>query len=53
VFHRGSHVQILAGADTGKTEVMRQCITELLAKGVPPEGIVGAGMQTGLYVDYP
>lgn len=41
VFHRGSHVQILAGAGTGKTEVMRQRITSLLAEGVPPEAIVG------------
>jgi DNA helicase-2/ATP-dependent DNA helicase PcrA len=41
VFHRGSHVQILAGAGTGKTEVMRQRIAALLAEGVPPEAIVG------------
>jgi DNA helicase-2/ATP-dependent DNA helicase PcrA len=41
VFHRGSHVQILAGAGTGKTEVMRQRVTALLAEGVPPEAIVG------------
>lgn len=41
VYHRGSHVQILAGAGTGKTEVMRQRITSLLADGVPPEAIVG------------
>ena len=41
VFHRGSHVQILAGAGTGKTEVMRQRLTALLAEGVPPEAIVG------------
>jgi len=40
VLHRGSHVQILAGAGTGKTEVMRQRITALLAEGVPPEAIV-------------
>lgn len=40
VFHRGSNVQILAGAGTGKTEVMRQRITSLLAEGVPPEAIV-------------
>lgn len=41
VFHRGSHVQILAGAGTGKTEVMRQRLTDLLAEGVAPEAIVG------------
>lgn len=41
VQHRGSHVQILAGAGTGKTEVMRQRITSLLADSVPPEAIVG------------
>lgn len=40
VRHRGSHVQILAGAGTGKTEVMRQRVTSLLADGVPPESIV-------------
>lgn len=40
VFHRGSHIQILAGAGTGKTEVMRQRVTALLAEGVAPEAIV-------------
>ena len=40
VLHRGSHIQILAGAGTGKTEVMRQRVASLLADGVPPESIV-------------
>jgi DNA helicase-2/ATP-dependent DNA helicase PcrA len=40
VLHRGSHLQILAGAGTGKTEVMRQRVVSLLAEGIPPEGIV-------------
>lgn len=33
-------MQILAGAGTGKTEVMRQRVVSLLAQGVPPEGLV-------------
>jgi len=40
VLHRGSHLQILAGAGTGKTEVMRQRVVSLLAEGIPPESIV-------------
>jgi DNA helicase-2/ATP-dependent DNA helicase PcrA len=40
VLHRGSHLQILAGAGTGKTEVMRQRVVSLLADGFPPESIV-------------
>ena len=38
--HRGSHVQIIASAGSGKTEVVSQRVASLLAEGVPPEGIV-------------
>lgn len=40
VRHRGSHVQIIAAAGSGKTEVVAQRVADLLAEGQPPEGIV-------------
>lgn len=40
VQHRGSHVQIIASAGSGKTEVVSQRVVELLAEGVAPEAIV-------------
>lgn len=40
VFHRGSHVQIIAAAGSGKTEVVAQRVADLLAQGVPATGIV-------------
>ncbi|MDA8355046.1 MAG: ATP-dependent DNA helicase [Actinomycetota bacterium] len=40
VRHRGSHVQIIAAAGSGKTEVVSQRVADLLAEGVAPEGIV-------------
>ena len=40
VRHRGSHMQIIASAGSGKTEVVSQRAVDLLADGVPPEGIV-------------
>ena len=40
VEHRGSHMQIIAAASAGKTEVVSQRVADLLAGGVPPEGIV-------------
>ena len=40
VQHRGSHVQIIAAAGSGKTEVVSQRTASLLAENVPPEGIV-------------
>lgn len=40
VGHRGSHVQIIAAAGSGKTEVVSQRVADLLAEGVAPEGIV-------------
>lgn len=40
VTHRGSHIQIIAAAGSGKTEVVSQRIVDLLADGVSPEGIV-------------
>src|SRR5258707_11028627 len=40
VRHRGSHLQIIASAGSGKTEVVSQRVADLLADGVPPRGIV-------------
>src|SRR5579862_3204290 len=40
VRHRGSHVQIIAAAGSGKTEVVSQRVADLLAEGLPAESIV-------------
>lgn len=40
VRHRGSHMQIIAAAGAGKTEVVSQRVVSLLADGVPARGIV-------------
>jgi DNA helicase II / ATP-dependent DNA helicase PcrA len=40
VRHRGTHVQIIASAGSGKTEVVSQRVTDLLAEGLPAESIV-------------
>jgi len=40
VKHRGSHLQIIASAGSGKTEVVSQRAADLLADGVPPTGMV-------------
>lgn len=40
VRHRGSHLQIIASAGSGKTEVVSQRVADLLAEGVPASGIV-------------
>lgn len=40
VNHRGGHVQIIAGAGSGKTEVVAQRVASLLAEGEDPTGIV-------------
>ncbi|MGH9070324.1 MAG: UvrD-helicase domain-containing protein, partial [Acidimicrobiales bacterium] len=40
VLHRGSHLQIIAAAGSGKTEVVAQRVADLLADGVAPRGIV-------------
>src|SRR4051812_4676159 len=40
VQHRGSHLQIIASAGSGKTEVVSQRVVDLLAEGVDPDGIV-------------
>lgn len=37
VRHRGSHVQIIAAAGSGKTEVVSQRVADLLAEGFPAE----------------
>jgi DNA helicase-2/ATP-dependent DNA helicase PcrA len=40
VRHRGTHLQIIASAGSGKTEVVSQRVADLLSDGVPPDGIV-------------
>ena len=40
VEHRGSHVQIIASAGSGKTEVVSQRVVSLLAEEVPAREIV-------------
>ncbi|MGI8412131.1 MAG: ATP-dependent helicase [Solirubrobacteraceae bacterium] len=40
VRHRGGHVQIIASAGSGKTEVVSQRVADLLADGLPAESIV-------------
>ncbi len=40
VRHRGSHLQIIAAAGSGKTEVVSQRVVDLLADRVNPAGIV-------------
>jgi DNA helicase II / ATP-dependent DNA helicase PcrA len=40
VRHRGSPLQIIASAGSGKTEVVSQRVADLLADGVPPGAIV-------------
>jgi DNA helicase-2/ATP-dependent DNA helicase PcrA len=40
VEHRGSHVQIIASAGSGKTEVVSQRVVSLLAEGIPAREVV-------------
>ena len=40
VSHRGGHMQIIACAGSGKTEVVAQRIASLIGEGVPPNEIV-------------
>src|SRR5436190_19880040 len=40
VAHRGGHVQIIAAAGSGKTEVVSQRVAALIEDGEPPESIV-------------
>lgn len=40
VAHRGGHLQIIAAAGSGKTEVVSQRVADLIATGVEPRGIV-------------
>lgn len=40
VAHRGGHIQIIAAAGSGKTEVVSQRVAALLADGEAPESIV-------------
>lgn len=36
VLHRGSHLQVIASAGSGKTEVVAQRFAELMATGADP-----------------
>ena len=47
VLHRGSHLQILAGARTGKTEGMRERVVSPLAHGFRPKSIVAVIFNIG------
>ncbi len=40
VKHRGTHLQIIASAGSGKTEVVAQRVADLMADQVPPSAIV-------------
>ena len=40
VLHRGSHLQIIASAGSGKTEVVAQRVADLMATGVDPVRII-------------
>ena len=40
VRHRGSHLQIIASAGSGKTEVVSQRVADLFVDGVEPEAVV-------------
>ena len=40
VCHRGGHLQIIASAGSGKTEVVTQRVVDLLADGMPADSIV-------------
>ncbi|HUY09174.1 MAG TPA: ATP-dependent DNA helicase [Candidatus Dormibacteraeota bacterium] len=40
VQHRGTHLQIIASAGSGKTEVVAQRVADLMADQVPPSAIV-------------
>jgi DNA helicase-2/ATP-dependent DNA helicase PcrA len=40
VRHRGSHVQIIASAGSGKTEVVAQRVADLIADGIAARSIV-------------
>ncbi len=40
VRHRGTHLQIIASAGSGKTEVVAQRVADLMADQVPPSAIV-------------
>ncbi len=40
VQHRGTHLQIIASAGSGKTEVVAQRVADILADGGDPEGVI-------------
>lgn len=40
IAHRGSHLQVLACAGSGKTTAMAGRVASLLAEGVPPEAVI-------------
>ena len=46
VEHRGGHLQIIASAGSGKTEVVSQRIAALLAEGTKPESLVTVFVPT-------
>jgi len=40
VKYRGGHLQIIASAESGKTEIVSQRVASLLGEGVEPDAIV-------------
>ena len=46
VSYRGGHLQIIAAAGSGKTEVVAQRIARLIAEGEPPDSIVALTFNT-------
>lgn len=40
MLHRGSHLEIIASAGSGKTEVVAQRFAQLMADGADPAGII-------------
>jgi DNA helicase II / ATP-dependent DNA helicase PcrA len=40
VLHRGSHLQLIASAGSGKTQVVAQRFAQLTADGADPAGII-------------
>lgn len=45
VRHRGSHLQIIASAGSGKTEILSQRVADLLADGVAAGAIVASPLR--------
>src|ERR1035438_7483070 len=47
VLYRGSHLQIIASAGSGKTEVVAQRVADLMAGGGDPAGVIAFTFTEG------